>query len=78
MRYTKIRRTHEKAYLDRNDIANYVRRMSGDWIEQIDCVNIAKDKREYKYETIFYGNAEDLQEGGRFEFIKTASMLDRY
>ena len=77
-KYSQLKRTHEKEYMDRNAVAEYVKKMTGDFIQKKECIHIAEENREWAYETIYFGAKEDIERGGKFHFLQGASMMERY
>lgn len=69
----------EKSYINRNDIAYKVKDLSGDFFEPMDdCLNLMKSDRPTQYETIYFGDPKEIEDGGKYHWFKRLAMLERY
>ena len=61
---------HENKEKNEQMFAAIIKELTGDWVTGVDCRAIQGQNRWHYDEVVFFGDAEDLQEGG------IASMLN--
>mmetsp|Transcript_5298 Transcript_5298/g.6503 ORF Transcript_5298/g.6503 Transcript_5298/m.6503 type:complete len:132 (+) Transcript_5298:422-817(+) len=55
-----------------------VREMTGEWFTPIECNLIQGDDRKFYDELVYFGDEEDLEEGGVAHDLNQISLADRY
>ena len=61
-----------------NMLALVVKELTGDWTIEISCEQIQSSGRHNYDEVVYFGDAADLEEGGKAWPLVEASMVDRY
>jgi len=58
--------------------AGLVRELTGDFMSEIQCDQIQAEDRDYHDELVFFGSKDEVSDAGKFDFLNTVSMIDRF
>lgn len=77
-RMLHTRKLSEDKEDDKRIFAEKVRKLTGDWLKEVQCDKLFDKLKELYDIVVYYGPKEDFQAGGDMEFLNSLSMHDRY